>query len=149
MMLGVKFGWISLIVLENMMFSKKVSVFLLFCYYLPLRMFVQTWIFLSVYTSWHLSWNCLCLVICYYLHLQYGVVFRYQRLSFFHAEFFCIFHVYAIWNVLPTRVIMSPTHPQFEKCNLYSIPYISWMNYSRVAFGDEAKFSVSVFVQNH
>ena len=63
MMLGAKFGWISLIVLENMMFSKKVSVFLLFCYYLPLRMFVQTWIFLSMYTSWHLRWNCLCLVI--------------------------------------------------------------------------------------
>ena len=89
-------------------------------------------------------------IVFVYLHLQNGVVSRYQRLSFFHAEFFCIFRVCAIWNVLPTRVIMPHTHPPpFEKCNLYSIPYISWMNYSRVAFGDEAKFSVSVFVQNH
>ena len=144
MMLGAKFGWISLIALENMMFSKEVNVFLLFCYYLPLRMFEQTWIFLSMYTSWHLSWNCLCLSsFAKWCGLSLPKTF------FPPSKFFCIFRVYAIWNVLPTRVIKPPTHPPFEKCNLYSIPYISWMNYSRVAFGDEAKFSVSVFVQNH
>ena len=37
----------------------------------------------------------------------------------------------------------------FEKYYLYSIPYISWLNYSSLALDTERSFPLSVFVQSH
>ena len=77
MMLGAKFGWNSLIDLENMMFSKEVNVFLLFCY-LPLRMFEQTWIFfIHVYMlALELKLSLFSNLLLSSLILQNGVVSR-------------------------------------------------------------------------
>ena len=140
---------IRLLVLDNMMFLKEVNVFLLFCYYLPLRMFEQTWIFFI-----HVYQLAFELKLSLFSNLLLSSFAKLCGLSL-PKTFFLPCSVFLLLSCLCNLKRTSnsgnqaPHPPPFEKYDLYSIPYISWLNYSRVAFGDEAKFSVSVFVQNH
>ena len=82
MMLDAKFGWSSLISFREYIrcFQKRSMYFNYFVIISPCTGLNRLEFSLFMNTSWHLSWNCPCLVRCYYLPLQNGMVSRYQRL---------------------------------------------------------------------
>ena len=126
-----------------MIFSKEVNVFLLFCY-LPLRTFKQTWIFFI-----HVYKLALELKLSLFSNLLLSSFAKWRGLSLPKTFFLpcrVFLHLSCLCNLKRTANSgnQAPHPPPFEKYDLYSVPYISWVNYYRVAFGDEAKFSVSV-----
>ena len=143
-MLGVKFGWNSLIGFREYDVYKRGQYILTILFISPRTSLNRLEFSLSMNTSWHWSENCLCLVFCYYLHLQNGVVSVTK--DSFHAEFILIY-ISASFVSMQFETHLQPTlicnypPPLLKKVNqiLYSIPYISWLIHSRVAFGDKEK----------